>query len=126
MGSQNTAGKKTIDSYKARQGHDPESIKWGYAEHLRYTFGVDRYTAHKNDKYMALALAVRDTAVEAALRVPTVTGLLEQVRRLRRVLVHTFALVVRDTEVQAALRTPSVAGLLEQIRRLRHRKMGGR
>ena len=54
---------RNIDALQARQGKDPESIKWGYAEHLRYTLGVDRYTAHLNDKYYALAMAVRDRII---------------------------------------------------------------
>ncbi|MBN1646705.1 MAG: glycogen/starch/alpha-glucan phosphorylase [Spirochaetales bacterium] len=52
-----------FDAVKARQGNDSESIKWGYAEHLRYTLGVDRYTAHTHDKYYALAMTIRDRII---------------------------------------------------------------
>ncbi|WP_319475253.1 glycogen/starch/alpha-glucan phosphorylase [Marispirochaeta aestuarii] len=47
-------------SIPTRQGHDTESIAWGYAEHLKFTLGVDRYSSSNYDRYMALALTVRD------------------------------------------------------------------
>ena len=47
----------------ARQGRDSESIKWGFAEHLKFTLGVDRYTATSHDRYQALAYTIRDRII---------------------------------------------------------------
>lgn len=47
----------------ARQGRDAESIKWGFAEHLKFSMGVDRYTATKYDRYEALAFTIRDRLI---------------------------------------------------------------
>jgi starch phosphorylase len=55
--------KQTIDAALARQGHDKESIKWGFAEHLKYSLGKDSYSASSHDRYMSLALAVRDRLI---------------------------------------------------------------
>lgn len=63
MGEKNGCPEIPIDAVKARQGKDSDSIRWGYAEHLRYTLGVDRYTAHLNDKYTALAHTIRDRII---------------------------------------------------------------
>ncbi|MFQ3621715.1 MAG: glycogen/starch/alpha-glucan phosphorylase, partial [Spirochaetales bacterium] len=47
----------------SRQGLDAESIAWGFAEHLKYTLGVDKYTATNHDRFMSLAYAVRDRLI---------------------------------------------------------------
>jgi starch phosphorylase len=54
---------KPIEAVRARQGHDAESIQWGFAEHLKYTLGKDRYTITDHDGYTALALAIRDRII---------------------------------------------------------------
>ena len=43
---------------------DPESIKADFAHHLEHTLARDRYTATPHDRYLALAMAVRDRLVE--------------------------------------------------------------
>jgi starch phosphorylase len=48
------------DEGASRNGFDVESITWGFAEHLRYTLGDDRYSATDHDRFMALAYAIRD------------------------------------------------------------------
>ena len=48
---------------EARRGRSQEEIKWGFAEHLKYTQGVDRHMANDHDRYMALAYAVRDRLI---------------------------------------------------------------
>jgi starch phosphorylase len=45
-------------------GMDPESLKADFAHHLKHTLARDRYTATPHDRYLALALAVRDRLVE--------------------------------------------------------------
>jgi starch phosphorylase len=55
-----TLNEKRITS---RIGHDAESIAWGFAEHLKYTLGEDKYTAGDHDRFMALAYAVRDRLI---------------------------------------------------------------
>jgi len=45
-------------------GMDPESIKADFAHHLKNTLARDRYTATPHDRYLALAMAVRDRLVE--------------------------------------------------------------
>jgi starch phosphorylase len=47
----------------SRQGCDPESFKWGFAEHLRFTLGVDKYIGTHHDRYLSLAYAVRDRII---------------------------------------------------------------
>ncbi len=47
----------------SREGHDKESIAWGFAEHLKYSLGVDSYTATNHDRFMSLAYAIRDRLV---------------------------------------------------------------
>mgnify|MGYP000172315637 FL=1 len=47
----------------SRQGLDAESIAWGFAEHLKYTLGVDKYTATNHDRFMSLSYAVRDRLI---------------------------------------------------------------
>lgn len=44
----------------ARNGFNKTEIAWGFAEHLKYTLGDDRYSATSHDRFMALAYAVRD------------------------------------------------------------------
>ena len=53
----------SVDSLQARQGHDVSSIAWGFAEHLKYTLGVDSYSASGNDRYLALAMTIRDRLI---------------------------------------------------------------
>ncbi len=48
----------------ARQGKDSESIKKGFAEHLKYSLAKDRYTATPHDRYLALAYAMRDRLIK--------------------------------------------------------------
>jgi starch phosphorylase len=43
-----------------RNGNDARSITWGFAEHLKYTLGEDRFSAADYDRFMALAYTVRD------------------------------------------------------------------
>ncbi len=44
----------------SRHGKDTESLSWGFAEHLKYSQGVDRYSSIPHDRFMALAHTVRD------------------------------------------------------------------
>ncbi|HDQ13851.1 MAG TPA: glycogen/starch/alpha-glucan phosphorylase [Sediminispirochaeta sp.] len=44
----------------SRFGKNPASLCWGFAEHLKYTLGADRYNATNRDQFMALAYALRD------------------------------------------------------------------
>ncbi|MBN2509470.1 MAG: glycogen/starch/alpha-glucan phosphorylase [Spirochaetales bacterium] len=53
----------SIDSVKARQGLDADSIAWGFAEHLKYSLGVDSFSATRNDRYLALAMTIRDRLI---------------------------------------------------------------
>ena len=47
----------------SRIGNDAESIAWGFAEHLKYTIGVDKYTATDHDRFVALANSIRDRLI---------------------------------------------------------------
>ncbi|MDR1317636.1 MAG: glycogen/starch/alpha-glucan phosphorylase [Spirochaetales bacterium] len=47
----------------SRMGHDAESLAWGFAGHLKYSLGLDRYSASGHDRFMALAYAIRDRLV---------------------------------------------------------------
>ncbi|MCF7940921.1 MAG: glycogen/starch/alpha-glucan phosphorylase [Spirochaetia bacterium] len=49
-----------MDPTHIRMGNEVESIKWDYAEHLKYSIGSDRYSATDHDRFMALAYTVRD------------------------------------------------------------------
>lgn len=51
-----------------RNGLDTETIKWDFAETLKYTMGVDSYSATDQDRYMALAYAVRDRLINQWLQ----------------------------------------------------------
>jgi starch phosphorylase len=55
---------KQVELLPSRHGMDPESIKADFAHHLRHTLGRDRYTATLHDRYLALAMAVRDRLVQ--------------------------------------------------------------
>jgi starch phosphorylase len=46
--------------HSSRFGKHAPSICWGFAEHLKYTLGADRYNATRRDLFMALAYTVRD------------------------------------------------------------------
>jgi starch phosphorylase len=52
-----------MDPLHIRSGKGSEEIKWDFAEHLTYSLGCDRYSATEQDKFMALALAVRDRLI---------------------------------------------------------------
>ncbi len=47
-----------------RQGTTPESIQLDYAEQLKYELARDRYTATKNNRYLALSRAIRDRLID--------------------------------------------------------------
>ncbi len=72
--------KKSL-SIPTRQGHDAESIAWGYAEHLKFTLGVDRYSSSNFDRYMALALAVKDRLINQWMKTQQ-THHLQKVKRI--------------------------------------------
>ncbi|MBL7006389.1 MAG: glycogen/starch/alpha-glucan phosphorylase [Spirochaetia bacterium] len=52
-----------MNNKSIRYGKDSESIKWDFAEHLKYTLGCDRYSASIHDKYYSLALTVKDRLI---------------------------------------------------------------
>ncbi|MFW5801770.1 MAG: glycogen/starch/alpha-glucan family phosphorylase, partial [Spirochaeta sp.] len=54
---------KATAQTEPRRGRDAESIKWGFAEHLKYTLGVDRYSTEDYKRFMALSYAVRDRLI---------------------------------------------------------------
>ncbi|AFG36793.1 glycogen/starch/alpha-glucan phosphorylase [Spirochaeta africana] len=54
---------KATAKTEPRRGRDAESIKWGFAEHLKYTLGVDRYSTEDYKRFMALSYAVRDRLI---------------------------------------------------------------
>ncbi|MBN2653059.1 MAG: glycogen/starch/alpha-glucan phosphorylase [Spirochaetales bacterium] len=47
----------------SRQGCDEDSLMWGFAEHLRFTCGVDRFIATPHDKYLSMAYTIRDRII---------------------------------------------------------------
>mgnify|MGYP001809942886 CR=1 FL=1 len=51
-----------------RSGLDKETVKWSFAENLKYTQAVDKYSATSHDKFMALALSVRDRLINQWLQ----------------------------------------------------------
>ena len=53
-----------VAELKVPCGMDAESIKKDFAEHLRHVLARDRYTATRHDRYLALAMAVRDRAID--------------------------------------------------------------
>ena len=55
---------KTPAAVVCQQGLDPESIKAHFADHLKHTLARDHYTATLHDRYLALAMVVRDRLVE--------------------------------------------------------------
>ncbi|MGM0431445.1 MAG: glycogen/starch/alpha-glucan phosphorylase [Spirochaetota bacterium] len=52
-----------MERQSIRFGTDCESIKWDFAEHLTYSLGCDKYSTTKQDRFIALALAVRDRMI---------------------------------------------------------------
>ena len=72
-----TTTKKSVWS---RQGHDVDSLAWGFAEHLKYSLGVDYHTATGHDRYMSLALAIRDRLINQWIRTQQ-THHIQQVKR---------------------------------------------
>ncbi|WP_052078711.1 glycogen/starch/alpha-glucan phosphorylase [Spirochaeta lutea] len=51
-----------------RSGNSKDAIKWDFAEHLKYNMGVDSYSATEQDRFMALANAVRDRLINQWLQ----------------------------------------------------------
>ena len=58
-----TDSAQETDRLSAVEGHDARSLTWGFASHLRYTLGVNRYTASMHDRFMSLAYTVRDRLI---------------------------------------------------------------
>ncbi len=52
------------DHQSTRQGTTPETIQQDFAEHLKYELGRDRYTATKNNRYIALSRTIRDRLID--------------------------------------------------------------
>ncbi len=52
-----------MSAIQRRFGRDCRSIKWDFAEHLKYTLSCDRYSATDKDRFMAIAYAVRDRLI---------------------------------------------------------------
>ncbi|MBU0935934.1 MAG: glycogen/starch/alpha-glucan phosphorylase [Spirochaetes bacterium] len=53
-----------LASARCRWGKQADDIAWGYAKHLKYTLGVDRYSTSDHDRYMAFAYAIRDRLID--------------------------------------------------------------
>ncbi|TVQ36488.1 MAG: glycogen/starch/alpha-glucan phosphorylase [Spirochaetaceae bacterium] len=51
-----------------REGHDGQSLQWGFAEHLKYSLGVDSYTSTNHDRYLSLAYTIRDRLIHQWIR----------------------------------------------------------
>jgi starch phosphorylase len=66
---------------RARVGPDVESIKMGFASHLKYGLARDRFSATFHDRYLALAQAIRDRLIERWIE----TQQLHHLRRAKRV-----------------------------------------
>ena len=56
--------KASIERHGRRGSCEPEDLRLGYAEYLKYGLGRDRYTATVHDRYTALAMAVRDRLID--------------------------------------------------------------
>jgi len=54
--------------HSSRYGKDGPSVSWGFAEHLKYTLGADRYNATSRDQFMAMAYAIRDRIMHQWLK----------------------------------------------------------
>ncbi len=52
-----------MEKLNIRFGRDSESIKWDFAEHLKYTLSCDRYSTTEKDRFMALAYSIRDRLI---------------------------------------------------------------
>lgn len=63
-----TKAQKAQKSVWSRQGHDVESLAWGFAEHMKYSLGADHHTATQHDQYMSLAFAIRDRLINQWIR----------------------------------------------------------
>ncbi len=63
-----TPQEATHGLYNSRHGKDGASISWGFAEHLKYTLGADRFNATLRDQFMALAYAIRDRIMHQWLK----------------------------------------------------------
>ncbi len=61
--SQREQASRTKRSVWPREGHDEESLSWGFAEHLKYSLGVDSYTSTNHDRYLSLAFTIRDRLI---------------------------------------------------------------
>ncbi|HLL03760.1 MAG TPA: glycogen/starch/alpha-glucan phosphorylase [Myxococcaceae bacterium] len=51
---------QTEEEYVTRTGKEPENVRRGFLEHVRYSRGKNPETATAHDRFMALSLAVRD------------------------------------------------------------------
>ncbi|TVR31754.1 MAG: glycogen/starch/alpha-glucan phosphorylase [Spirochaetaceae bacterium] len=51
-----------------REGHDHDSLAWGFAEHLKYSLGVDSYSSTQHDHYLSLAYTIRDRLIHQWIR----------------------------------------------------------
>ncbi len=52
------------DQISARNGLDAQSIKRGFANHLKYDLAEDQYTAGPMDRFLALAWSIRDRLIK--------------------------------------------------------------
>ncbi|MCF7914172.1 MAG: glycogen/starch/alpha-glucan phosphorylase [Spirochaetaceae bacterium] len=59
---------ETHGLYNSRHGKDGPSVSWGFAEHLKYTLGADRFNATSRDQFMALAYTIRDRIMHQWLK----------------------------------------------------------
>ena len=62
-------------------GADAESLKRGFAHHLKYSLARDRFTATQHDRYLALATAIRDRLIERWIE----TQQMHHLKRAKRV-----------------------------------------
>jgi len=62
-------------------GSDAESLKRGFAHHLKYGLARDRFTATQHDRYLALAHTIRDRLIERWIE----TQQMHHLRRAKRV-----------------------------------------
>ncbi|MCF7953281.1 MAG: glycogen/starch/alpha-glucan phosphorylase [Spirochaetales bacterium] len=52
-----------MDAPQIRFARDKDSIKWDFAEHLKYTLSCDRFSTSEKDRFVALAYSVRDRII---------------------------------------------------------------
>ena len=63
-----TKGTTTTAPKNIRSARTTDAVKWDFAEHLKYTQGVDSYSASEQDRYNALAAAVKDRLINQWLQ----------------------------------------------------------